>query len=147
MLIRPGELGCVSDGQPVAHLFLGIIDGVLRHVDPVDFNTRHYQREVIQQKALAAAHVKDLVTGLDPVVIGHRLGHLLPAARHVFVTTVVDATVTVPIVKIPLFGTLSSNSFWKVRIIHPSQIIALGAFVYNRKKINVSHNRIGLITF
>src|SRR5712691_4842329 len=139
MLVREWKRNSVTHKKSVLDLFLGILYGVLGHVNAVDFDARYHLGEVVEQKALAAADVQDLVAGLDTIVIGHRASNLFPAAPDIAIAAVVDPAVSVPILLAPFLGEFGRFGFRKFGIIGPREIVALRALVDGRYEIDLCH--------
>src|SRR5207244_2543697 len=91
---------------------------------------------LVQQEALAASDVEDLLPGLHPVVPRHRLGHRAPASV-VPVAAVAVLAVTVPIVLAPLLG--DRRALGLVGLHHALDVVALGAGVQPLGEIDALH--------
>src|SRR5438128_3121318 len=111
MLVRVGKQGGVTHEKSVLDFFLGILYGVHRDVNAVDFDARYHLGEVVEQNILAAADVQDRVAGLDTIAIGHRAGDLFPTALDIAISAIIDPAVPVPILLTPFLGISGSSGF------------------------------------
>ncbi len=80
----------------------------------------------VKEKSFSTADIKHARTGFEPVGIDKSLGNRFPAASKIFVSTVAEPTVAVPVVELIFLGFEHACDFV---IDHASKDIAVGGFV------------------
>src|SRR5207249_3743755 len=116
----------------------GVLDGIFGNIEALHFNTRYSLGEVIEQKSFATTNIENPVTGLEPILFGHGLGHNSPTPV-VLHAAIAELAVSVPIIFSELFGNFGRFSLRK--FVHPPEIIALGFLMNGRYKIDLWHKK------
>ena len=127
----PGGVRSIMGEQSVAYVFLGVGHGVGGNVKSRDRATRYGVRELIEQKALAAAHFQHARPLGQIIGPGHGPGHGQPTP----VVAVAAKTVApVPVEKIPV---IAAGHFHAVHlvVVHAPQPVTPGAAVQGGKKM------------
>ena len=86
----------------------------------------------VKEKAFPASDIEHARTGFEPVGVDESLGNGFPAASEIFVSTVAETSVTVPVVKLIFLGFEHAGDFL---IDHAGEDIAGGGFVKGSNKI------------
>jgi len=114
-------------------------EAVLGDVESNDLDTGFEELHFVKEKAFSASDIEHARTGFEPVSVDESLGNGFPAASKIFVSTVTEAPVTVPIVELIFLGFEHAGDFV---IDHAGEDITGGGFVERSYKITeLGHKR------
>ena len=133
-----GILGAVDEE---IGLELGMHAGetVFGDVKSDDLESGLEELHFVKEKAFPASDIEHARTGFEPVGVDESLGNGFPAASEIFVSTVAETPVTVPVVKLIFLGFEHAGDFV---IDHAGEDIAGGGFVERSNKITeLGHKR------
>src|SRR5438874_2280266 len=126
-----------ADLETVFDLRLRVPDRIAGNVQPAHFETGQDLGEIVEEKAFAAAYVKHLVSGLQSIMIDHRLCDLAPAAV-VMHTAITNPAVAVPIIVTPF---LRSRRGFRLGITsHATEVIPFRRLMNKGNEIDYCHS-------
>lgn len=98
-----GILGAMQE-EVGAEFWVAAGEAVFGDIEPDDFQSGFEELHFVKEEAFSAADIEDARTGFESVGVDEGLGYGFPAACKVFVASVSEAAVAVPVIEFVFLG-------------------------------------------